>query len=181
MSKLRLTVACWDYDRPHPVGHCPIQAEGMELNFLPLVVEETFWRMLRHKEFDAAEMPLSSYSASLLKEHPEFIAIPVFPSRMFRHSCFVVSAKSGIKEPKDLVGKRIGNPEWQLTAIVWMKGILQEEYGIDISAAQYLTGGEEEPGRVEKQKIDLPAKFKVSSIGPTQTLSRMIADGEIDA
>jgi len=181
MSKLRLTVACWDYDRTNALANGSIRAEGMDLNFLPLVVEETFWRMLRSKEFDAAEMSLSSYSAALMKEHPEFVAIPVFPSRMFRHSCFVVSAKSGIKEPKDLVGKRIGNPEWQLTAIVWMKGILQDEYGIDIANAQYFTGGEEEPGRVEKQKIDLPAKFKVQPIGPTQTLARMIADGEIDA
>ena len=91
---------------------------------------------------------------------------------MFRHSCFVVSAKSGIREPKDLVGKRIGNPECQLTApSSGCSGILQDEYGVDIADAQYFTGGEEEPGRVEKQKIDLPAKFKVSPIGPKQTLS----------
>jgi 4,5-dihydroxyphthalate decarboxylase len=181
MTKLRLTLACWDYDRTRALSDGTVQAEGIELNMLPLVVEETFWRMLRHKEFDACEMSLSSYSASLLRDHPDFIAIPVFPSRMFRHSCFIVSAKSGIKTPKDLAGKRIGNPEWQLTAIVWMKGILADEYGVDISNAQYFTGGEEEPGRVEKQKIELPAKFKVTPIGPSQTLSRMIADGEIDA
>src|SRR5665213_526048 len=181
MSKLRVTLACWGYDRTAALSDGTVRAEGIDLNMVPLVVEETFFRMLRNREFDAAEMSLSSYCMSLMKEQKDFIAIPVFPSRMFRHSCFTVSAKSGIKEPKDLVGKRIGNPEYQLTAIVWMKGILADEYGVDLSSMQYLTGGEEEPGREEKMKLDLPAKFKVAPIGPRQTLSRMIADGEIDA
>ncbi|MGB8182882.1 MAG: ABC transporter substrate-binding protein [Stellaceae bacterium] len=181
MSKLRMTLACWDYDRVKALADGTVQPEGIDLDVLPLVVEETFWRMLRHREFDAAEMSLSSYCVSLMKERKDFIAIPVFPSRMFRHSCFTISAKSGIREPKDLAGKRVGNPEYQLTAIVWMKGILQDEYGVDCASPTYFTGGEEEPGREEKLKLDLPAKFKVQPIGPTQTLSRMIADGAIDA
>jgi 4,5-dihydroxyphthalate decarboxylase len=181
MSKLRMTLACWDYDRVKALADGTVQPEGIDLDVLPLVVEETFWRMLRHREFDAAELSLSSYCVSLMKERKDFIAIPVFPSRMFRHSCFAISAKSGIREPKDLAGKRVGNPEYQLTAIVWMKGILQDEYGVDCAGPTYFTGGEEEPGREEKLKLDLPAKFKVQPIGPTQTLSRMIADGEIDA
>ncbi|MGH7014222.1 MAG: hypothetical protein ACREEL_08735 [Stellaceae bacterium] len=181
MSKLRLTLACWDYDRTRALSDGTVRPEGIELDVLPLVVEETFWRMLRHREFDAAEMSLSSYCVSLTRERKDFVAIPVFPSRMFRHSCFVVSAKSGIREPKDLADKRVGNPEYQLTAIVWMKGILQDEYGVDCVSPTYFTGGEEEPGREEKLKLSLPAKFKVQPIGPTQTLSRMLADGELDA
>jgi len=181
MSKLRLTLACWDYDRTRALADGRVRPEGIDLNFLPLHVEETFFRMLRNREFDVAEMSLSSYCVSLMRDDPAFIAIPVFPSRFFRHSCIFVSAKSGIREPKDLVGKRFGVPEYQMTAPVWIRGILSDEYGVDPTSARYFTGGEEEPGRDEKLKLNLPPAFSVTPIGPDQTLSRMLADGEIDA
>ncbi|MGB7540732.1 MAG: ABC transporter substrate-binding protein [Burkholderiales bacterium] len=181
MSRLRLTLACWDYDRTQALADGRVQPEGIDLNYLKLEVEETFFRMLRQREFDVAEMSLSSYCVSLTREIQSFIAIPVFPSRFFRHSCIFVSAKSGIREPKDLAGKRIGTPEYQMTAPVWIRGILQDEYGVDPAGVEYWTGGEEEPGREEKLKLDLPAKFRLRSIGPAQTLSQMIADGELDA
>jgi 4,5-dihydroxyphthalate decarboxylase len=181
MSKLRLTLACWDYDRTRALADGRVSPEGIDLNFLPLHVEETFFRMLRNREFDAAEMSLSSYCVSLMREDPAFVAIPVFPSRFFRHSCIFVSSKSGIREPKDLVGKRIGVPEYQMTAPVWIRGILADEYGVDPASVTYFTGGEEEPGRDEKLKLSLPPQFKVVPIGPEQTLSAMLADGEIDA
>ena len=181
MSKLRLTLACWDYDRTRALADGRVQPEGIDLNFLPLHVEETFFRMLRNREFDVAEMSLSSYSVSLTRDDPAFIAIPVFPSRFFRHSCIFVSAKSGIREPKDLAGKRFGVPEYQMTAPVWIRGILADEYGVAPTSVQYFTGGEEEPGRDEKLKLNLPPEFSVTPIGPTQTLSQMLADGEIDA
>ena len=146
------------------------------LNVLNLHVEETFFRMLRHREFDVAEMSLSSYAVSLMRDDPAFIAIPVFPSRFFRHSCIFVSVKSGIREPKDLIGKRIATPEYQMTAPVWIRGILQDDYGVDPAGVEYFTGGEEEPGRDEKLKLDLPSRFKVRRIGPTQTLAQMLAD-----
>ena len=148
---------------------------------LNLHVEETFFRMLRNREFDVAEMSLSSYCVSLGREKPAFVAIPVFPSRFFRHSCIFVSAKSGIREPKDLAGKRIGVPEYQMTAPVWIRGILQDEYGVDGASPEYWTGGEEEPGRDEKIRLDLPAKIRVRPIDPGKTLARMLADGELDA
>ena len=181
MKKLDITLACWYYDRTSPLADGTVDVDGVNLNYLNLPVEETFFRMLRHKEFDAAELSMSSYCVSLLREDPSFIAIPVFPSRFFRHSCIFVSKKSGIKEPSDLVGKRIGVPEYQMTAPVWIRGLLQDEYGIDPSSVTYYSGGEEEPGREEKIKLDLPEKFKVNPIGATQTLSQMLADGEIDA
>jgi 4,5-dihydroxyphthalate decarboxylase len=137
--------------------------------------------MLRHQEFDVAEMSLSSYTVSLFKEQKHFIAIPVFPSRFFRHSCIYVNTKSGIKEPKDLIGKKIGNPEYQMTAPVWIRGILQDEYGVPVDSVTYCTGGEEEPGRPEKLKLDLPPNIKVQPIGEGETLSRMLAEGKIDA
>jgi 4,5-dihydroxyphthalate decarboxylase len=116
-----------------------------------------------------------------MREDPPFVAIPVFPSRFFRHSCIFVSAKSGIREPKDLAGKKIGVPEYQMTAPVWIRGILQDEYSVDPAGCEYWTGGEEEPGRDEKLALDLPSKFKVKPIGPQQTLARMIAEGQLDA
>jgi 4,5-dihydroxyphthalate decarboxylase len=181
MTKLRLTLACWDYDRTRALADGSVQPEGIDLNCLSLQVEETFFRMLRHREFDVAEMSLSSYAMSIARDDPPFIAIPVFPSRFFRQSCIFVSAKSGIREPKDLIGKRVGTPEYQMTAPAWIRGILQDEYGVDPASVDYYTGGEEEPGREEKLKLELPAKFEVKRIGATQTLSQMLADGEVDA
>jgi 4,5-dihydroxyphthalate decarboxylase len=181
MKKLRLNLACWDYDRTRALADGRVAVDGIELNYIPLPVEETFFRMLRFREFDAAELSLSSYSVSLLRDDPAFIAIPVFPSRFFRHSCIFVSAKSGIRTPADLVGKRVGVPEYQMTAPVWIRGILQDEYGVDPASVLHLTGGEEEPGREEKLKLNLPERFRLQPIGPEQTLSRMIATGEIDA
>jgi len=181
MSRLRLTLACWDYDRTRALVDGRVIVDGVDLNYVSLPVEETFFRMLRFREFDAAEMSLSSYSVSLLRPNPAFIAIPVYPSRFFRHSCIFVSSKSGIREPKDLAGKRIGLPEYQMTAPVWIRGILQDEYGIDPASVTYFTGGEEEPGREEKLKLDLPERFRVQAIGSAQTLANLIAAGEIDA
>lgn len=181
MAKLRLTLACWDYDRTRGLADGTVPVEGVDLVYLTLPVEETFFRMLRNREFDCAELSLSSYVMSLERKDPPFIAIPVFPSRMFRHSCIFVSAASGITRPGQLVGKRIGNPEYQLTANVWIRGILAEEYGVPVESVEYLTGGLEEAGRIEKQKIDLPAGIRVGPIDAAQTLAQLLADGKIDA
>ena len=181
MSRLQLSLACWDYDRTRALADGSVCAEGIDLVYNSLYVEETFFRMLRNREFDIAEMSLSSYCVSLMRDPAPFVAIPVFPSRFFRHSCIFVSAASAVREPKDLAGRRIGVPEYQMTAPVWIRGILQDEYGVDPASCEYRTGGEEEPGRDEKLSLDLPPKFKVKPIGPQQTLSTMIAAGELDA
>ncbi len=181
MSKLRLTLGCWNYDRTRALMEGSVQPDGIDLNYLNMPVEETFFRMLRHQEFDAAELSLSSYAVSLSRQQRPFVAIPVFPSRFFRHSCIYVNARSGIREPRDLIGKRIGTPEYQMTAPVWIRGILAEHYGVPVDSATYYTGGEEEPGRCEKIKLELPPNIRVEPIGPTQTLSQMLLDGEIDA
>src|SRR3954465_15463151 len=181
VSKLNLTLACWNYDRTRSLLEGRVQPEGIELNYLSMPVEETFFRMLRHQEFDVAEMSLSSYTVSLFKEKQNFIAIPVFPSRFFRHSCIYVNAKSGIREPKDLVGKKIGNPEYQMTAPVWIRGILQDEYGVPVDSQTYYQGGEEEAiPRPEKLKLELPPNIKVAPIGDGKTLAGMLREGEID-
>ncbi len=181
MSKLRLTLACWNYDRTRSLADGSVQPDGIDLTCLSLPVEETFFRMLRYREFEIAEMSLSSYAVSLFREDPPFVAIPVFPSRSFRHNSIFLSTRNRVREPKDLIGKRVGNPEYQLTAQVWIRGILSDEYGVAPTSVEYWTGGEEEPGREEKIALDLPPEFKIRRIGPNQTLSRMLADGELDA
>jgi 4,5-dihydroxyphthalate decarboxylase len=178
---LRLSLACWDYDRTRALADGRVQPEGIDLVYLNQPVEETFFRMMRFGEFDCSEMSLSSYVASLGRDQPPFIAIPAFPSRYFRHSCIFVSAKSGIRKPEDLKGKRIGVPEYQMTAPVWIRGILSDEHGVKVTDVQHFSGGEEEPGRDEKLKLDLPSSIKLSPIGKTQTLSGMLAAGELDA
>ena len=181
MSKLKLSFGCWNYDRTRALMDGSVVPDGIDLNYLDMPVEETFFRMLRHQEFDVAELSLSSYTVSMFNHARPFVAIPVFPSRFFRHSCIYVNAASGIREPKDLIGKRVGNPEYQMTAPVWIRGILSDHYGVPVDSVTYFTGGEEEPGRSEKIKLDLPANIKVQAIGPQQTLARMLLDGEIDA
>jgi 4,5-dihydroxyphthalate decarboxylase len=181
VPKLPLTLACWNYDRTRALADGRVTVDGVELNYLNLPVEETFFRMLRHREFDVAEMSLSSYTLSLFREDPPFIAIPVFPSRMFRHSCIFVNAHSGIQVPKDLVGKRVASPEYQMTAPVWIRGILSDEYGVPVASPSYFTGGEEQPGRGEKIALSLPPEFRVQPIPADKTLSQMIDSGEIDA
>lgn len=181
MARLRLTLSCWDFDRTRALADGSVRPDGIDLVYLPLPVEETFFRMLRHREFDCAEMSLSSYVASLERPERPFVAIPVFPSRAFRHANIFVSKASGIERPEQLVGRRVGNPEYQLTAIVWIRGILADEHGVPTDSVEYLTGGLEEPGRIEKQTLDLPARFRVGRIGANETLSQLIAEGRIDA
>src|SRR3954463_8447242 len=180
MKKLRLTLACWDYDRTRALMDGSVRPEGIDLIYLGQPVEETFFRMMKFREFDCSEMSLSSYTASLAQKNPPFIAIPVFPSRFFRHSCIFVSPQSGIRRPEDLKGKRMGVPEYQMTAAVWLRGILADDYGVKVSDLEHFSGGQEEPGRVDKLKVELAIPLKLSPIKPKQTLSRMLADGELD-
>jgi 4,5-dihydroxyphthalate decarboxylase len=117
----------------------------------------------------------------LFRDPQPFVAIPVFPSRSFRHSCIFINRNSGITEPKDLIGKRVGNPEYQLTACVWIRGILSDEYKIPVSSVTYFRGGEETPGRTEKQTVSLPPEIRLENIAQDKTLSNMLDAGEIDA
>lgn len=181
MSKLQLTIACSNYDRTRAIADGRVAIEGIEPVWLAPSVEEIFFRMLRHHEFDAAELSLSSYVLSLFAENPPFIAIPVFPSRVFRHSCIFVHREGGIREPKDLMGKRAGVPEYQMTAGAWVRGILSDDYDLPVASVRYFHGGEEEPGRPEKLPLSLPPEIHLESIGEGKTLSAMLEAGEIDA
>jgi ABC-type nitrate/sulfonate/bicarbonate transport system substrate-binding protein len=181
MPRLRLTFACGDYDRTRALEEGTIRPDGIDLTYLRLPVEETFFRMLRHREFEVAEMSLSSYVLSMRADPAPFIALPVFTSRMFRHGSLYCHAGSGIERPEDLRGKLVGTPEYQLTACVWMRGILADRHGVPFDSVTHVTGGQETPGRVEKAAVDLPDSVRIQRIPEGRTLSEMLAEGEIDA
>lgn len=181
MSRLRLVLACGDYDRTRALEDGSIRPDGIELNYLRLPVEETFFRMMRHREFEVSELSFSSYVVSLQRDESPFIAIPVFPSRMFRHGSIYVNTASGIREPADLRGRRVGTPEYQVSAGVWIRGILSDRYGVRADEMTYVTGGQESPGRIEKAALDLPPTLRMEQVGAQETLSEMLADGRIDA
>ena len=128
--KLPLTLACGDYDRTRALRWGLVETEGIDLNYLCMPVEETFWRTARFREFDVAEMSMGSYLIRRAKGIDDLVAIPVFPSFMFRHSAIFVRDDAGIREPRDLVGKRVGVPKYHMTAAVWVRGILEDEYGV---------------------------------------------------
>jgi 4,5-dihydroxyphthalate decarboxylase len=181
--RVPLTLACWDYDRTAALRSGDIRPDGVDLTYLSLPVEETFFRMLRHREFGAAEMSLSSYVLSLPGDGTAgpFVAIPAFTSRAFRHNGIYVSPASGISAPGDLRGRTVGVAEYQLTANVWIRGILAEHYGVPVGSVQYRTGGLHAPGRSEKVAHDPPPGVDISPVPPGRTLADMLVSGEIDA
>jgi 4,5-dihydroxyphthalate decarboxylase len=181
VSQLNLSLACWDYDRTRAIQDGRVRPDGIDLNFIPLRVEEIFFRQLRHREFDVAEMSLSSYVMTLGYEDPPFVAIPIFPSKFFRHGNIYINRHAGIDSPSDLVGKKIGVAEFQMTAGVWQRGVLAEEYGVPVDSVTYWTGGVDQPGRIEKLPLDLPDNISVTLIPDDRTLSDMLEKGEIDA
>jgi 4,5-dihydroxyphthalate decarboxylase len=180
MALLRLSLACWDYDRTRPLIDGSVRPEGIELIYVPLRMPESFFRMRRFQEFDVSEMSLSGYVRSLESDEPPWIAIPVFPSRVFRHGSIYVNAHAGISSPDDLIGARVGVPEYHMTAAVWIRGILEEYHGVPTSSLSYFTGGLVEPGRVGPP-LALPPEVRVSTIPTSRTLSEMLDAGDLDA
>jgi 4,5-dihydroxyphthalate decarboxylase len=178
--RVPLSLACGAYDRTAALARGDIRPEGIDLTFLALPVEETFFRMTRHREFDAAEMSLSSYLISLDQGAP-FVAIPAFVSRAFRHNGIYVGAASGAVDPAGLAGGVVGVAEYQLTANVWIRGILAERHGLPVTSVRYRTGGLHEPGRVAKLAHDPPPGVEIEPIPAGATLAGMLADGQIDA
>jgi 4,5-dihydroxyphthalate decarboxylase len=181
VENLFLTVACGNYDRTRALQTGEVQAEGIRLNYLALEAEEIFWRMGHHREFDASEMSLSNHITLISRGNSPFVAIPVFPSRFFRHSCVFINTGSGIKGPADFKGKRVGAPEYSITAAVWIRGFLNDDYGVKAGDIKWLVGGQEDPGRKERVTLTLPQEIKVEAIADDKTLNGMLESGEIDA
>jgi len=178
---LSLSFACPPYDRVLPLVCGRVVPEGINLNFLPLPVEEIFWRQLRYEEFDVSESSLSSYVLLRSRGDERFIAIPVFTSRVFRHSCVFINTQKDIISPRDLKGKIVGVPEYQMTAAVWLRGIFQDEYGVLPRDIIWRNGGVETPGREEKIEIHLPSDINLKPVPSDKTLSQMLDNGELDA
>ncbi len=174
MSKLELTIACGRYDRTQALIDGRVEPEGVDLTFIPLRPGETFWRMLNHGEFDASEMSLSSYTILRSEGDTRFIAIPVFPSRVFRHSAVYVRANSTIEAPEDLKGRRVGVGDYQMTAAVWVRGFLAHEYGVAPEDITWVVGN---PIR----SIKPPEGVRLEVLAADTTLEAMLERGEIDA
>ena len=130
MEKLSLTVACGDYDRTKPLQDGSVELEGVKLNYIPMQSEEIFWRMGHYREFDVSEMSLSNHITMIGRGDSPFVGIPIFPSRFFRHSSVYYNVESGIKKPEDFKGKKIGTPEYAMTAAVWIRGFFSDDYGV---------------------------------------------------
>ena len=180
MSKLQLSVAIGDYDRMRPLVDGLVQIDGVDPQFMLLEPEEIFFRAFRHADFDICELSLSSYSVKTAAGTSPYIAVPVFPSRAFRHTSIYVRTDR-IKSPADLKGCRIGVPEYQLTANIWVRMILEEDYGIRPADVTWVRGGYEQPGRVEKISLNLPADVVVEDADPGDTISALLASGRLDA
>lgn len=171
----QITFACGDYDRTQPLIDGTVRPEGLELNWLTLPHHEIWTRMLNYYEFDASELSLSSYLIARTLGRP-LIAIPVFPARAFRHSCIFINTQGGIREPRDLMGRRVGLAEFQQTATVWVRGILQHEYGVSLEKIQWFTWVKR-----SRMEIEMPRHYSIQQIPPGKNADQMLAGGELDA
>jgi 4,5-dihydroxyphthalate decarboxylase len=179
-ARLPVSYAGVVYDRTRALYSGEVTPEGVDLTYHSVGIEELFWRQGRYGEFDAAEFSLGAYLAGLGAGEDRFTALPVFPSRAFRHSALYVAAGGDVQTPADLTGRRVGTPEWSMTASLWMRGILGDHYGVDLASVDWFTGGLDEPGRQEKSKVAPPPQYRVQHIGATRTLSEMLLAGQLD-
>lgn len=180
MSKLNLSIAMGNYDRTRALLDGEVQIDGVDPVYMTLSPEEMFFRAFRSVDFDISELSFSSYLVKHAKGESPYIALPIFLSRAFRHTSIYVR-KDRIKRPEDLRGCRIGVPEYQLTAIVWARSILADDYGIQPEEVTWVRGGIDEPGRPEKIKLQLPPDVKMIDAPVDRTISDMLDSGEIDA
>jgi len=179
--EIPITIACGDYDRTRAIKDGRVPVEGCAVTYLPLEPEEVFFRAFRYQEFDVCELSFSSYLRITDQGKSDYIGIPAFVSRVFRHSGIYVRTDRGIHTPQDLKGKVIGLPEYQITAVVWQRGILQDEYGVKPTDIRWRSGGIEQPGRDERTPLAPIPGLDLQPIAADKTLSGMLAAGEIDA
>lgn len=181
MAKLNLSIAVGDYDRMRPLVDGAVRIDGVDPTFMLLAPEEIFFRAFRYQEFDICELSMSSFTVKTAAGDCPYVGVPVFPSRAFRHSSVYIRNDRGIAGPADLTGKRIGIAEYQLTANVWMRAILQDEHGVKPSDITWVRGGYEQAGRTEKVAISLPPDIRIEAAPEGATINGMLAAGEIDA
>lgn len=185
MSKVNLTIATWDYDRVRPLMDGRVKVEGCDINYVVVQPEECFHRAWYHQEFDVTELGVSGYYVAISRGTGNFglspyVAIPVYPSRLFRASAIYVRSDRGIATPADLRGKKIGVPEYQMTAVVFARGFLSDDYGVRVDDITWMQGGMDQPGRKDKWPNNLPAGFPLHSLGD-KSINQALEDGSIDA
>ena len=179
MTKLQLSVAMGDYDRTRALFDGRVPIDGVDPVYMLLNPEEMFFRAMRSVDFDIAELSFSSYLVKHAKGESPYLAVPVFLSRAFRHTSIYVR-KDRIGKPEDLKGKRVGLPEYQLTANVWARSILQDDHGVRPEDITWVRGGIDTPGRPEKIKLQLPPAVRVEAAPEGTTISELLDRGEID-
>lgn len=186
----RLVLACGAYDRTAPLADGRVTAAGIDLDVLLMDPEETFFRMVRHSEFDVAEMSLGTYcmmrargvaTSSRKASTDRFVGIPVFLSRSFRHNALYVRRDGPVGDPAALAGGRIGVPEYQMTAAVWIRGLMADDLGMDLAGLTWMTGGIEQPGREEREPLRLTDPSIAVERLTEGTLTEALVDGRIDA
>jgi 4,5-dihydroxyphthalate decarboxylase len=180
MPKLNLSVAIGDYDRNRPLIDGAVQMDGVDPVFMTLSPEEIFFRAFKTTDFDICELSLSSSTVKTADGNFPYVGVPAFLSRCFRHTSIYVRTDR-IKKPQDLKGKRIGLPEYQLTAVVWARALLEDEFGVKPSDVTWVRGGIAHAGRPEKIKLNLPENVRLENAPEGKTMSGMLASGEIDA
>ena len=180
MSKLTLSIAMGDYDRTRPIHDGRVPIDGVDPVTMLLSPEEMFFRVFRHQAFDVSEMSFSSYCVKLARREADYVAIPVYLSRAFRHTSVYIRTDRGIDSPADLKGRRIGIAEWQLSANVWARGILEDDHGVNPADIHWIRGGMDTPGRPEKIAVTLPEGVRMDPAPEGATLNALLAEGHID-
>ena len=181
MVEIPVTIACGNYDRTEAIRDGRVKVEGCAVTYLPLYPEEIFHRVFKFQEFDISEMSFSSYIRTVAAGTSAYTAVPAFVSRIFRHSGIYIRKGAGIEKPEDLRGKRIGVPEYQITAVVWMRGMMQHQYGVPPSEISWRSGGQEQAGRHERTPLKPIPGLDLKPIPEDRTLVGMLRDGELDA
>src|SRR5471032_1979029 len=176
---LALSLAVCDYDRTRAIFDGRAKVEGCDITAVALEPEESFHRAFKFNEFDISEVSMSSYIMTTARGEAHYVAIPAFVSRLFRHSGVYVRTDRGIKSPQDLKGKTIGLPEYQMTANVWIRGMLKDQHGVAPRDIKWRRGGMEDPGREERSPINLPPEIEMKDIPRDRTLSQLLEAGEL--
>ena len=180
MTRVPLTLAISEYDHVTDLVTGRVPVEGVDLTCLTLQIEEIFFRAFVYQDFDVSEVSMAKYCSMVSQGDNAFVAIPVFPSRVPRHSSIYVRRDGSVKKPADLAGRKVGLPEWAQTAAVYSRGLLVHQYGIPLTAIDWVQAGVDQPGRTEKVKLNLPAGVKLTP-QPDKSLNEMLLMGEIDA
>ncbi len=180
MTDLTLTLACGDYDQMRDLALGRVRPQGIDLTVLNYDVEEIFFRFFERLEWEVSELSMGMYCSARSRGDDRFVAIPVFPSRVFRQSAIYVRSDGPVRKPEDLAGKRVGQPQWSQTATIYVRGYLSATVGIPLDKNKWVQAGVNDPGRPEPAQLRLPPGLELRAV-PDKSLNDMLLAGDIDA